>query len=455
MTTELKILCYNMLDVELESNFVPRSMNQICKTAILNTMKKDGTRVDWKNDFADKYVPFHKGFDGIYKTDTRKLWGSEEANRNDKNPNIMQILNNLFGESTALELYNKMKEYNYPWVENRLERVFNEIIKDDPHIVCLQEYGNCKFLPSMEKRESVKIIGEFSDDINKNMDSSMENEIQPGSLADKLIEKGYVYKLYSYNPNKQQGDDGVAIFYKGAVLKPFEYDNKIYIDMDKGLKQQYKEYTTQRGCGLLELIHRATSKKIIICTTHIQSVTNEKVQNAPYAIRGGQLEYIKYYINKNYTNANDLVIFCGDFNLNLNEPADFEIVDKFENGENPNILKRIKYNKESDDFGLVTSYPSGRKEYIDYFFTNCGGVLSAPFKKLNELNGETIPNSTDQPSDHIPILLTISLDNKVGGVTRKNKKSKTKKSRKFTKKTRKCTKKSKKCTKKSKKRRGF
>jgi endonuclease/exonuclease/phosphatase family metal-dependent hydrolase len=438
MTNQLKILSYNILDVELESNFVPRNMHQSCKDAILKSPTKNGTPVNWDNDFAKKYLPFHKGFGGMSKSQTRKLWGGEEANGDNVNPNLRQILNNLFDEYTATELYNTIKAINFSWVENRLDRVFNNIMENKPDIVCLQEYGNCKDLSSMEKEETIPIKeeGEFSDEINKKKDSAVENEdekkIQVGSLADKLIGLGYIYTLYSYNPDKSNGDDGIAIFYKASVLKGSEFfDNKIYIDMDKDLKQKYKEYTTQRGCGLLELTHRTTSKKCIICTTHIQTSSNEKVKGNPYAIREGELTYIKEYINKRYTNTNDLVIFCGDLNLDLNNATDNMVVTKFESGC---ILKRIKY-RETDDIGLVTSYPTGRQEYIDYFFTNCGGVLSGDFKEKKDLNGETIPNGTDQPSDHIPILLTIDLDKPkadtvVGGVTRKTKKAKAKKSMK-------------------------
>lgn len=469
MENTLKILSYNILDVELESNFVPRNMNTTCKDKILATLKTDGSKVNWDTDFASKYMPFHKGFNGINKSKTRELWGSKTPNGDAVNPNLMQILINLFDGDTATGLYNKIEKYNFQWVENRLERVYQKIVKDDPDIVCLQEYGNCKDLPSspIEKTEAISknnTKGEFSDEINKMKDLAKENEDIPvGSLADKLINKGYRYALYSYNPDKSNGDDGIAIFYKGAVFQKSE--NKIYIDMDKDLHKTYPKYTTQRGCGLLELTHRTTSKKVIICTTHIQTASNEidKDPNIngydPYKIRRGELEYIKKYINDRYINPNDLVIFCADFNLDLNGYVDEaiieilkknnkpvitgkDVIDDFESGS---ILKRIKSRPE-DDIGLVTSYPTGRQEYIDYFFTNCGGVLKADFKEKANLSGATIPNGMDEPSDHIPILLTITFDAPTAGGASRRKKSKAKKAKK--------TKKAKKA-KKTKKRRGF
>ena len=439
MSSQVKILSYNILDVELESNFVPRNMHTSCKEAIFaaaGITEKDKKTEYWNDNFAELYGPFHSGYDGKSKSETRKLWGDFNATpeKTAPNKNLIQKLRELFPDDTAVELYNTIARINYPWVENRLQRVFDKIISYDPDVICLQEYGNCKDLPQVQS-------GGTTFPSNASSDS---REIKQDTLADKLTQQGYTYQLYSYNPDERNGDDGLAIFFKGNV---FNSDTtKIYIDMDDYNQQKYSEkYKTQRGCGLLELTFRNTAtnspssgNKLIVCTTHIQTTSNEKVKDDKYAIRRGELDYIKNYINTNYKN-NEMVVFCGDFNLDLNTPADKVVIDAFETG---NIVKRIKYNKdaEADDLGLVTSYPTGRKEYIDYFFTNCGGTLEGDYKFKSELNDETIPNSTDQPSDHIPILLTITLPVTMGGRTRKRRNSK--KTRKMKKNKSKKTKKS-------------
>ena len=456
--TELKVLSYNILDVELESNFVPRTMNNESKDAInkadflsgyaipINT--KTGNEMTKFEIIEEAYKPFHSGkFHKEGKSAARRVWGQEEPYTNGENKNLIQTLIDLFGNKTtdeklpgkATELYKKIKSGNFTWVENRLERVYQKIIENDPHIICLQEYGNCKYLPRQQENDSFTTSEKTSTfDIsqnqlndNKREKHALDNSINKDpnfvlSLPERLINDGYTYKLFSYNPVETEGDDGVAIFYK---TKNFKISSrKYYVDMDNKIKSKYEVYTTQRGCGLLELTIDNTQQKVIICTTHIQTKSNEKVQDDTYAIRSGELTYIKDYINETYTNTNDKVIFCGDFNLDLNKPADKAVVDEF---EKDNILKRIKYNVEHDDIGLVTSYPSGRKEYIDYFFTNCGGTVSKDYKNLEDIT-DTIPNGTDQPSDHIPILLTIDFPQKPnGGKSRKRRrKTQRKKQRK-------------------------
>ena len=447
---QLKVLSYNILDVELESNFVPRTMNNKSKDAINKADFLSGyaipinTKTDNKMTkfeiIEEAYKPFHSGkFHKEGKSAARRVWGQEEPYTNGENKNLIQTLIDLFGNETtdeklpgkATELYNTIKGGNFSWVEKRLERVYQKIIENDPDIICLQEYGNCKDLPKQKGGTTFP----------KNQQTDNASEITEGSLPDKLTFKGYIYKLFSYNPDKSNGDDGVAIFYKGDVFESTV--PKIYLDMDKDNQENYNYYTTQRGCGLLELTIKNTKQNVIICTTHIQTLSNEKGPTK-YEIRSGELESIKNYINEKYKNPNDTVIFCGDFNLDLNKPADKAVVDDF---EKDNILRRIKYNvnnnnnnalfslsndnKGGDDIGLVTSYPSGRKEYIDYFFTNCGGTVSGDYKNLKDIT-DTIPNGTDQPSDHIPILLTIDFPQKPnGGKSRKRRrKTQRKKQRK-------------------------
>jgi exonuclease III len=421
MPNELKVVSYNILDVELESNFVPRNMNQICIDAIA---KKFGqTPKKLKANLSELYIPFFRGFEDIggntiSKSESRKLWGQLEAYSNTiKNngkdiivKNLMQILIDTVGNeandgsSTATELYNIIAEYNFPWLEGRLQRVYDKIIKDDPDIICVQEYGNCKNLSEQQSGGS-DVNNSFNS--NTNISTDKNQQFPTGSLPDMITSKNYNYQLFSYNPEKGNGDDGVAIFYKG---NKFDLQQKVYVNMDETNQVIYKEkYKTQRGCGLLKLKIRENGQDVIICTTHIQTTSNEKVDGDKYAIRKGELNFIKEFIkdqkfNEQYGSKNDMVIFCGDLNLDLNNNGDKAVIDEFEQG----FLTRIKKNSSDDDLGLVTSYPSGRKEYIDYFFTNCGGVVTGDYKLKSELT-ETIPNKDSEPSDHIPILLTIGL----------------------------------------------
>lgn len=473
---ELKIMSYNILDIELESNFVPRNMHKSSKDAILNAAadaiaklaeeiaKKKNDPADdayaklaeeiaagkttvadeyWKITFAEPYKPFHSGDeDQKNKSETRQIWSDKNEktvsiNRKDRK-NLMAILNEQFPPDKATELYGEIAKINYPWAENRLERVFQKIIEKDPHIVCLQEYGNGKNLQQIGGTS-------FANDNNSAIDAFAEKNVINKSLIQKLMYKGYDYKLYSYNPVKKNGDDGLAIFYKGDI---FENDPiKTYVDMDANNQSQYtvakygkdNAYTTQRGCALLGL-KLLNGPRVFIYTTHIQTSSNEKKNRGSlYAIRKGELDYIKNHIQTANYQPEDIVVFCGDFNLDLNNTNDKGIIDEFD------ILRRQKFRSE-DDLGLVTSYPNGRQEYIDYIFSNRQGTLSGDYKLLSDLNGETIPNAIDQPSDHIPILLTIPLgatQETAGGKTRKrrkpkkSKKSKPKKSNQSKKKKRK------------------
>ena len=414
-------------------------MNIKSKNAINNAVFLPGYEIpiDEKTDkkmtkiqiIEEAYKPFHKGFGSINKSDTRKLWGQEEPYTNGENKNLIQTLIDLFGNETtdenlpgkATELYTTIKRGNFSWVEKRLERVYQKIIENDPDIICLQEYGNCKNLTNINQN-----INQNGGTTFASSENYKNHFPPPGSLASKLMALGYFYKLFSYNPDDSNGDDGVAIFFKNTT---FTNADNIYLDMDKDNQANYTYYTTQRGCGLLELPIIDTQQKVIICTTHIQTPSNEKDKDPKnYEIRRGELTYIKKYINDKYKNPNDKVIFCGDFNLDLNKPADKAVVDDF---EKDNILRRIKYNGDNDDIGLVTSYPSGRKEYIDYFFTNCGGKVSGDYKSKNELTDNiTIPNGDTQPSDHIPILLTIDLSSKGGKSRKRRRKTQRKKQRK-------------------------
>jgi endonuclease/exonuclease/phosphatase family metal-dependent hydrolase len=422
MSQLLKIQSYNILDVELESNFVPRNMHSSCKEAIfaaagiIDTKQKEDY---WNTKFAKPYLPFHKGYGNKNKSETRQLWGNPVANTDTVGDqtykNLMQILNEEFSDK-AIQLYNMINAINYTWTENRLIRVYDKIIEAGADVVCLQEYGNGKDLQQVGGTT-------FTTTGNTDADTDAEARVRYNSFAQKLMYAGYDYKLYSYNPDKGNGDDGLAIFYKREVFD--EKVEKKYVDMDAENQTKYTDYTTQRGCALLELTLKSGGQKVFIYTTHIQTSSNEKNKTDKYAIRRGELDYIKEHMNAANYREEDIVVFCGDFNLDLNTPADKAVIDGFELN---NILKRIKLRPNEDDFGLVTSYPTGRKEYIDYFFSNRQGTLSGNYKLLSDLNGETIPNNTDEPSDHISILFTIPFTS--GGKTRKRRKPKKPKSKK-------------------------
>ena len=449
MDTQLKVLSYNILDVELESNFVPRNMDPKSKDEIMNKpTEKDLEGAKNPYDYLMiKYGPYFSGKDGFEvlggKTESRKLWAENKKKKNTDNnhPNLMFLLDEMFGAVEAKRLYENLEANNYPWIsndvskKNRLDRVYEKIIGYKADIICLQEYGNCKNLTNAITGGTT-----FIDNENTNDDTNRQKTTE-GSLPDKLQKEGYQYELFSYNPDERNGDDGVAIFYK---RDKFDFIKKEYVDMDSIVqsnkygyitengKTKLNKYTTQRGCGLLELNMTSNSKKVVICTTHIQTTSNEpylKKGSEPngdkYAIRRGELQFIKNHINSKYGSTNDMVIFCGDLNLNLNKAEDKEVIDEFE--EN-NILKRINQQRyktittglsedEEEEYifhepnnNFLTSYPSGRREYIDYFFTNMGGELSGNYIKEGELYNKTIPNGADQPSDHIPILLTIDLE---------------------------------------------
>ena len=75
MSSQVKILSYNILDVELESNFVPRNMHTSCKEAIFaaagitekdKKKLRDGNKIFLTKLNAEKVLMFNEKNELVY-----------------------------------------------------------------------------------------------------------------------------------------------------------------------------------------------------------------------------------------------------------------------------------------------------------------------------------------------------------------------------------------------------
>jgi endonuclease/exonuclease/phosphatase family metal-dependent hydrolase len=455
------VVSYNILDVDLESNFVPRTMDSESQIQLKNIningsqinnnlLITDKTKITNLYDLAGQLYSagFHSGGlklnssgSKLSKVETRKLWGSSEptefVSKNGKiTVNLKKLLtaefiNLLYTNQTKpienlQDIFEKITKMNdsRKW-STRSKKILEKIQNSNADIICLQEYGNCKN-KSMVDDSSIDLppdiktkIAGFKNNPNKRQfldEIEIQNanaETRNNTLPYELIKLGYVYNFFGYNPDTSNGDDGVAIFYKQTK---FNFIERVSIGMDAKIQEEYKndnengkKYTSIRRSGLLVLKQKDSTKYSIICTAHLQSDSNERLTNR---VKTLELEAISNQLNESYNqyknenkDENPTVIFCGDFNLKL---------DYLENGglsllNNKEFI--VKYDSDSDksntEIRLLRVVPepvdlefttySSRNEYIDYFYSNITGSMDA--NSFYQKTGE-MPNN-EEPSDHI------------------------------------------------------
>ncbi len=449
---DFTLVTYNILDVELESNFVPRTMkksnaDQLKEIKLNNASLKNlyGYKDSIKDLFAlaeGMYTAFHSGGkfidketkENITKTKSRILWGSATSFDTSENSKDGKVIHNLRGlldakfleglvvnipeQSKLDEIFKNIEEENNDvrdWKINRGNKILEKITEQPPDIICLQEYGNSKRLhiggtesttPANPPNNQVKTREE--------LDNDESNNPEAGSLASKLIDNRYTYRFFGYNPDTKNGDDGVAIFFKTGVFESPKFES---IDMDADVPtkvseliekdSKIKKYTALRRCGMVTLKHTPSGQTVTVCTAHLQSSSNEP-KNGEYFVK--ELELTK--IAEKFKEINGNIIFCGDFNLELVKDKDETPVtisdgniqldkDKFTYDTN-NSIARIT---PSDSDFKYTSNAGTRTEYLDYVFSNLDGKIITPPPPTE---GKTMPNESE-PSDHIMITAQFTI----------------------------------------------
>jgi exonuclease III len=463
---EFTLVTYNILDAELESNFVPRTMKesnadqlkgiQLNNASLKNLYGYDSNNKPIDNLFAlagQMYTAFHSGGnfideetkENITKTKSRKLWGSDKpTSENSKDGKVIRNLRGLLDKEflEGLKLKNftipektKLDEIFYEiqtennevrdWKTNRGNKILDKITgqkpEQNPDIICLQEYGNSKRLHiDIDNTDPQPPV---TTKTREELDNDESNNPEAGSLASKLIEKGYTYRFFGYNPDTKNGDDGVAIFFKTDVfnleekgIKSIEMDADVVTKVDELIKKhqdkKINKYTALRRCGMVTLTHIKTNQTVTVCTAHLQSISNEK-----YDTITGKTNFVKELeltkIAEKFKEINGNIIFCGDFNLELVKDGtpvtirdgNIELNAKEFTYDTPNTKSIARITPPSDGEFKYTSNAGTRTEYLDYVFSNLDGKIITPPPPTE---GETMPNATE-PSDHIMITAQFTI----------------------------------------------
>jgi exonuclease III len=362
---QITVVSYNILDVELESNFVPRTIDNESKKMLQNILLdnskipdnllvSDKSKIHTLYDLAGNLYSsaFHAGgiFEGgieLKKSDARKAWGNEIAREFSKGDKITYNLRKMLTYDFIKEIRNESISFteddsNYIFdhilkVNNeqrkwsiRSKKIVERLKNSKADIICLQEYGNCKNKSMVDDT----IIGEDASegdnlkysDLNKRLSldtTEQQNaKTRKNTLPYELIKLGYEYRFFGYNADTRNGDDGVAIFYK---KDKFSFKDHVSIGMDSEVVTKYektkKPYKSLRRAGLLVLEQPSAKNHIIICTAHLQSDSNEQENNPSdkkYPVKSLELKAISTQLKESYNvdgYNNPAIIFCGDFNL--------------------------------------------------------------------------------------------------------------------------------------------
>lgn len=510
---EITVVSYNILDVDLESNFVPRTMDGINQKKLKaiplinsineldnlssifdklllhtskNTPNKDFVNglIAKSNSFtlydlaANLYSSgFHSGnkikhangSEPLNKVETRRLWGDkigsgfasingEQTTVNLRKMLTVDFINTLYltppttlpvNDDLLNEIWNSILSVNdeqRKWTI-RGPKIVTKIQSKTPDIICLQEYGNCKNKQMTDNSVIELVQGKIEENIPNKREylDELENkqaheEIRKDTLPYQLIYLGldkeqvakspsYEYNFFGYNPDTTNGDDGIAIFYK---KDKFTLKEHISINMDAANvtenEQTKNPYKSLRRAGVLVLEHNVTKLNFVICTAHLQSDSNERVNpndnNKKNRVKTLELKLISEQILATYEKYNNPenntsnkppnVIFCGDFNLNMLKPKTEEMSklhinaanttteilneDKFTIQTNTLDLKRVKPDPDLE----FTTY-SSREEYIDFFYSNMDGSID----RIDAYQTRKEMPNTEEPSDHI--MLTAKL----------------------------------------------
>lgn len=244
---------------------------------------------------------------------------------------------------------------------NRLNKVLENILKDDPDIICLQE---------VEKVGDAHI---FQND---------------------LLKKGYT-SLFSYGKDKLYG---CVIAWKDEVLS---------VQKMKAFALRNKDTQT----GMMAKLSYMGNPIYVACT-HLKADKTPKGE----MIRQGQFIYLKEQMDK-FSEPGENWIFCCDLNASpekgvSGEPLAYNSVCEagFISAYKDFLGKEPEYTTHKYRKNWKTKEEVLQSHCIDYIFTKGDSIFCSDVVDLYQVNkkkDETLPNKL-QPSDHLPLMAYFS-----------------------------------------------
>ena len=450
-----KVLTYNILDYNLASNAVPRTMDKTNFTSIESTP-------DGKNTIKtlnDTYGKFHNNSTtgntpAITKNDKnfkRQLWG-ENIETNDAldtfkgrygevdlthitfvEPNTFSLfggagIKNLKGilDSKGVDstIYSAIKSYNdsvNDW-DIRGFKISKLIKESNADIVFLQEYGSCH---------------------DKQFTDTDTNTKQ--TLPESLSEYKFIFFLnpkFKVAPSGEK--DGVIIYYKPTVFNiqlategaAAETDSLVIDTTSDTSKYRllacfdnevdYRNNSAnakplpvsdRRSAGFVKLTHIPSNKSVLCINAHL--MTDSKDKNGKVKMAEVKLinDKIAEYTGGNLTET-DGIVFAGDFNtIYKNGYNDRGIFGAGFTGSFSNGLTDVFVTTGKER--SVSSVNNTRSDWIDYIFSKNLTIETLDYEELTTGGTVTyIPDAT-HPSDHIPISCTFKFSGSTTGGRRK------------------------------------
>tara|TARA_B110000208_G_C11789578_1_gene436970 strand:+ start:2542 stop:3543 length:1002 start_codon:yes stop_codon:yes gene_type:complete len=309
------------------------------------------------------------------------------------NSSITVITYNILAPSVTKNHMTECSEECIKW-DNRLNKIFKEVLNINPDIICFQEVQTDKYYTIM--------VSKF---------------LKKGYYGLYVPQKSWSKNILSYNENF-----GIAIFIKLSrfhILKYGSIDFHRHVEkfLEKTNQLGFLSKTKKRFVGLqLLLLDKITNKKFIVCSVHLES--NPKYDD----IKNLQQFILLNYLQKNIVLENKLpFILTGDFNSkpnssvyngtitgkshnNLFDTEDFKYPKPFIN--TPKIFTKYPliscYNKVFGKEPIYTNYTENFKESLDYIFINDKIKIIGALNEVDKnyiKNYKCIPNN-DYPSDH-------------------------------------------------------
>jgi len=451
------VTSYNILDPELESNFIPKTMDSdLIKELQKITINEELKPITIKSiTISNLYELLNYIFTNYFLKLSKRKDFKKQSNEMEvismnteqfinklnfdnffiKNNiiNIIKLLNNNINNNININttdeklntIYYKIinQNENRIWT-NRCEHICTEIVKNNPDIICLQEYGASHFL----KDKNNKTICEFLN----GKDYNALFFLNKNGIKDSNDYQGVA--IY-YNRNTfQLNDNDNHIHIHNIIIYPTDEtknidklkpppantevkESDIYIGAHNVDYTENKNYTKYRTAGFAILKHKHTQKNILFINTHLQSPTND----IDCSIRSVALKNIKKTINDILENTKKLniniyqIVFCGDLNLDLNTDLQRQdiIINKNENNITMIINDNMTLMQQYTNNNYTTYNNEDGYKYIDYILSNKPGTSETTYITKNESHQSDpelgIINET-HPSDHIPVTFKFTID---------------------------------------------
>jgi exonuclease III len=441
---EIKILTWNILDQGLESNTVPRTMDELNKNKLkefsiseknfdeifkllkpneLTIKKRENFPINLYDLLYDIYSKVHGGIiNGGDKKQTRRQWIDElliPTPLNFKyyfyNTDFINLLN-YSGENTKQEMLSKIYEdiikinsETRNW-NIRSNKIKTFLLENHYHIICLQEYGSsyestltqdlinagyvCLFF--LNKKDNYLTSNKDKFDIDK-CDGPVifykKDKFNVKGLTDTIVRnKIRIIDTQLVATDKLDRDDNNNYMINNENIKS--------IDLDKSITNNtIYPLINHRSCGFVKLVTNDGQKELLILNVHLQSGSNElndsgikKDSNGIY-VKTKEIEVLKEVIEEHTKpTSSHNIILCGDMNLN---------------NEKTSLLNNIGLSiiTPSPD-KKVTTWNATEQKYIDYILSNISDI-KVSFPLCNTTDKE-LPTYV-VPSDHLPLQAIVTI----------------------------------------------